>query len=211
MSVVLRVTSGTWDSDPGQQFVVSVTVAGPSHPFEDLGRGVLERQVDVAADLLALRHRRQDVVGDRRRVEVEEPDPGQPVNGVELAQQASERSAFAAVDAEERRVLGDEQQLADPTLGERPGLAHDRFAGAAAVRASQRRNDAEGARVVTALGDLDIGKVSRRRQVAGSVGVVEVIGDSGGGERRINDSGIRDRGSRGNSFYERSATSQPPG
>ena len=137
MSVVRRVTSGTWDLDPGQQLVVSVTVAGPSHPFEDISRGVLERQVDVAADFLAVRHRRQDVVGDRRRVEVEEPDPGQPVDRVELAQQASERAALAPVDAEERRVLGDEQQLADPALGQRPRLADDRLAGAAAVRAAQ--------------------------------------------------------------------------
>ena len=85
------------------------------------------------------------------------------------------------IDAEKRGVLGDEQQLANAPLGERARLADDRVGRSAAIRATQRRDDAERARVVAALGDLDVGKVARRREVAWRVGVVEVVGDAGDG------------------------------
>ena len=197
MSVVRSVTSGTAVADPRQQRVVGAAVAGPPHPLEDVRRRVLQRQVDVAADLLALRHRREHVVGDRGRVEVEQPDPGQAVDRVQLAQQPPERAALAAIDAEEGRVLRDEQQLAHAALGQRPRLADDRVRRAAAVLAAQRRDDAERAGVVAALGDLDVGEVLRRRQEARRVGVVEVVGDSGLGRSglgtRAPASGVRAR------------------
>ena len=62
-------------ADPREQLVVGLPVARPAHALQHVRRRVLQRQVDVAAHLLALRHRVEHVVGDRRRVEVEEADP----------------------------------------------------------------------------------------------------------------------------------------
>ena len=123
MKVVRNVTPGTRSRIRAEQLVVGLAVARPAHALQHVGRRVLQRQVDVAADLLALRHRLEHVVGDRGRVEIEQPDPLEAVDRVQLAQQPRERAALAAVDAVERRVLRDEQQLADAALGERPRLA----------------------------------------------------------------------------------------
>ena len=100
---------------------------GPLHPLQHGGRGVLQRQVDVLADLLALGHRVEHVVGDRRRVEVEQPDPLEAVDRVQLAQQPGERAALAAVDAVEGRVLRDQQQLLHAARARRARLGDDRL------------------------------------------------------------------------------------
>ena len=73
------------------------------------------------------------VVVDRRRVEVEQADPLEAVDRVQLAQQAGERAALVAVDAVERRVLRDEQQFLDAARRERARLADDRVGRPAAV------------------------------------------------------------------------------
>ena len=46
-------------------------------------------------------------------IEVEQPDPLEAVDRVQLAQQPRERAALAAIDAVERRVLRDQQQFLD--------------------------------------------------------------------------------------------------
>ena len=47
-------------------------------------------------DLAAFGDRVEDVVGDRRRVEIEQPDPVEAVDVVELAKQVRQRRALAA-------------------------------------------------------------------------------------------------------------------
>ena len=138
---------------------------------------MLQRQIDVSADLLALRHRIEHIVGDRGGVEVEQPNPGQALDRVEPSQQSSKRSTFTAVDAEEGGVLRDEQQLPNAALGQRFRLADDGVGGPAPILAAERWNDAEGAGVVAAFGDLHVGIVARRRQEARGRGVVEVGGE----------------------------------
>ena len=72
-------------------------------------------------------------------IEVEQADPFEAVDRVELAQQTGEGAALLAVDAVERRVLRDEQQFFDAARGERARFLHDRRGGPAAVVAAQRR------------------------------------------------------------------------
>ena len=138
---------------------------------------MLQRQVDVLADLLALGHRVEHVVRDRGGVEVEEPDPRQALDRVQPAEQPRQRAALAAIDAEERRVLRNQQQLAH---ARRPRAASasrdDRVLVAAAVLSAQRRNDAERARVVAALGHLHVRVVPRRRLQPRRRCVVEIRG-----------------------------------
>jgi hypothetical protein len=56
---------------------------------------MLQRQIDVLDDLVALGHRLEHFVGDGRRIEIEQPDPVDTVNLVQLAQKRWERRAFA--------------------------------------------------------------------------------------------------------------------
>ncbi len=143
---------------------------------------MLKRQVDVLADLVALGHRRQRRVVDRRRIEVEQPDPFEAVDLVELAQQSRERAALVAIDAVERRVLRDQQQFLHAAGRQRARFADDRVCRPAAILAAQRRDDAERALVVAAFGDLHVGVVTRRRQQSWRLGVVDV-GRQGRGTR----------------------------
>ena len=84
-------------ANASEQLVVGLPRARASHPPEDVSRRVLQRQVDVVADLLAFRHRVEHVVGDGRRVEVEQTNP---------ARDRGRRSAGAAA-ARERRARRD--------------------------------------------------------------------------------------------------------
>ena len=154
--------------------VVGLARAGALHALEHGVRRMLQRQIDVVADLVALRHRRERVFVNRRRVQIEEADPLEAVDRVQFAQQASEGAALVAVDAVEGRVLRDEQELFDAARGQRARFADDRVARPAPVLAAQRRDDAERALVVAALGDLDVRVVPRRGQEARRVGVVDV-------------------------------------
>ena len=80
MNVVRSVTPGTRRANAREQLVVGLAIARTPHASQHVGRRVLQRQVDVLADLLALGHRVEHVVGDRRRIEVEQADPLEAVD-----------------------------------------------------------------------------------------------------------------------------------
>ncbi len=79
------------------------------------------------------------------------------------------------------RVLPDERDLADARLRKPLGLGDDRLETARAELAAQLRNDAEGARMVAAFGNLDVGGVAGRGQDARRVIVVKIVGEIGDG------------------------------
>jgi len=79
----------------GQEFVVVLSGARPLHALEDLVRCVLERKVDIFADLVALCHCRECPVVNRRRIEVKQADPFEAIDLVQFAQKRSERTSFA--------------------------------------------------------------------------------------------------------------------
>ena len=135
---------------------------------------MLQRQVDVAADLPALSHRRKHVLGDRGGIEIQQADPLEAVDPVQLAKQARKRATLTAVDSVERRVLRDEEQLLDPAVGQIARFADDRGRVPAAKLSAQRRDDAERAGVVAAFGDLDVGVVRRRREDTRGGGIVQI-------------------------------------
>ncbi len=122
----------------------------------------------------ALGHGIEHRVADRGGVEIQQPDPVDAGDGVEAAKQLRERGALSEIPSVERRVLGDEDQLSYPARGERLGFAHDRVGRPAPVVPAQRRDDAEGALVVAALGHLDVRIVPRCGEHARAVGVVQI-------------------------------------
>ena len=93
----------------------------------------------------------------------------------------------AEVDAVGARVLADDQQLLRAGGDELLGLAQDRVGAAADEVAAQVRDDAEGAAVVAALGDLHIA-VMARRQLQARLG--HEVDERRGDRRR----GLVDRG-----------------
>ena len=110
---------------------------------------------------VAVGHRRQRVLVDRRGVEVEQPDPLQAVDGVQLAKQPRQRAALAAIDAVEGRVLRDQQQFLTPRAARARASRTIESGGPVPIVAAQRRDDAERALVVAAFGNLDVGVVLR--------------------------------------------------
>ena len=97
--------------------------------FSTVGRGVLERDVEIGQDL-ALRHQRDDLVDMRVGIDVVQAHPG-----AELAELLRGRGTARAprgpasgssrihVDAIGRGVLRDDEQLLDARLHELLGLA----------------------------------------------------------------------------------------
>ena len=98
--------------------------------------------------------------------------------GEELAQPA----AAVAVGAVPGDVLGDDQQLLHPALRQAPGLLQQGLEAPAAVPAPEVGDDAVGAAVVTALGDLQVGGIGGRGHQPRPVlhGVVNVPEVGGG-------------------------------
>ena len=124
---------------------------------------MLQRQVDVLADLLALCHRVQDVVS-RWSLDTGRACESTRVRRRDSAREAvGEGAALLPIDPVEARVLRDEQQLLDAAAAQALRLANDRVVRPAAIVAAQRGDDAERALVVAALR-----RSSRRRSAAGS-------------------------------------------
>ena len=130
-------------TNPVQQRVVLLPRAGPLHAPEDGVGGMLERQIDVLADAVALRHRGQRFIADRRRIEVEQANPFDAVDRIQIAEESCQGGALVTVVAVKRGVLRNEEQLLDTARGERARFADDGFGRTAPVVAAQRRDDAE--------------------------------------------------------------------
>ena len=149
---------------------------------------MLERDVDVAHDVLGPPDGLDELVAPMGGVRVEQADPEVPLDLVQLAEERGERLALGGVDlaarvrtrvgpavhAEVGGVLGDQVDLLDALGDELAGFLDDGFDRAAAVTAADAGDDAEGAGVVAAFGDLDVGRVTRREAEARGVEVRDV-------------------------------------
>ena len=82
-----------------------------------------------------------------------------------------------AIHAEVGGVLRNQEKLFDSLRNELFGFATNRLDRAASVFSPHLGNDAEGAGVVTPLGDLDVGEVLRSEAPTGSVEVGDVNGE----------------------------------
>ena len=64
-----------------EQAQVALRRAAPAHGAEDLRMAVLERHVDVGHEALLAPHQPQELLVERRRIGVEEADPGKGRTG----------------------------------------------------------------------------------------------------------------------------------
>ena len=142
--------------------------AGALHQFEDARAGVLQRDVEVGEDL-AVAHQGDDVIHVRVRVDVVQAHPHAEL-GQLLAQghhagldrhAVVEAGAVLHVHAVGGGVLGDHQDLLHASLFQALGFGQYFADGAAHQIPAHGGDDAEGAAVVAAFGNLEIGVVAR--------------------------------------------------
>ena len=133
----------------------AVGVAEALHPSQHRRRGVLEGQVEVRRDARGGRDR-PDQVGTRLgRLQVGDPHPFDAVDAGQLGEQRLQQPQVTEVLAVGRGVLADQEQLADPLLGQPAGLPQHVGGTARDERAPERRDGAEGAPPVAAAGQLE--------------------------------------------------------
>ena len=133
----------------------------------ELGVGdVLERDVEVFADLGLGGHRLDHVLGEGGRIGVVEAHPLDAVDAAQAAQQLGEHAAAVEVEAVVGGVLGDDDQLAHARGGQLARLLLQRLHRHRDVGPADERDGAVAATPVAPLGDLQIGVVAGRGEVA---------------------------------------------
>ena len=142
---------------------------GPPHRLQHRWRSVLERHVDIGQHIAAV-HQLDDLVDMRIGVDIVQAHPG--AERAEFARRSRKRAATSRSRQGSRRievaavgagVLRNDDELLDAGLDQLFGFAQHVARRARDEVAAQFRNDAEGAAVVAALGDLEIGVVARRQ------------------------------------------------
>jgi len=147
--------------DPAQE---AIAVSPAPHPAQQRLADVLQREVEVRHPAVA--DGVDQPVAQIARVEVQQADTiGALAHGAHQRDDRPGAELVGQVLAVRSEVLGNEHDLAGRQLVD---LAQDRLDGAAALRAAERRDRAEPALPVAALGDLDV-RPRRRRRRTGEV------------------------------------------
>ena len=149
------------------------------HALEDIGRGVLERQVEIFADVGVRGDGFEQAAGDAVGIGVEEAEPAEAFDVGEGVEEGGEAVAEAEVFAVAGGVLADEGDFADAAGDELLGFGDHGLEAAGTEFAAEVGDDAEGAGVVAALGDFDVGGGAGRGEEARGGVVVEVGGQIG--------------------------------
>ena len=123
---------------------------------------VLERNVDILANLDFLFKHLDQRFAPGLGVGVVHPDPFDPLDPDQLAQELGQPRLSVEVGSVGRGVLRDQEELPRSPLGQPPGLRHHRFQGPAAEIPPERGDDAEGAPEIAAVRDPEIRHVARR-------------------------------------------------
>ena len=153
---------------------------GAMHGAQDVGVAVLDGDVEVAADVPARRDDIEQLVGDHRRIAVEQADPEVTLQRVQPPEQLGERRAVLEVAPVAGHVLGDDVELADAFGENRLGLGDHVVDRPRAELAADAGDGAERADVLAAFGDLEIGVRAAGEHHRGDLRGEEVRGEVGG-------------------------------
>src|ERR1019366_4980229 len=115
------------------------------HALEHSGRGVLEWNVEIFADVVMAGDGREQAAGDAVGVGVEEAEPAEAFDAGERVEQEGEAVLEAEIFAVAGGVLADEGDLPDAAGDELLGFGDDRLEAAGAELSAQVGDDAEGA------------------------------------------------------------------
>ncbi len=135
------------------------------HPVVD----VLQRHVQVRDDLPRPAQDVVQLLGEELRVAIQNPNPVDALDVLELTEQLGQPGPAVEVDAVIGHVLRHEDELADAVGGQLLGLLDDPLDRLGDVLAPHEGDCAERAEAIAALGDLQIGEVPRRDPQPGAV------------------------------------------
>ena len=136
------------------------------HGFQLVVGDVLERDVEVFAYLGLAGHHFDHLVGKGRRVGVVEADPADAVDPAQGLEQLGQSSASVEVESVVGGILRNDDQFADAPICQFAGLLQQRLHRNRDVRPPDQRDCAVAAPPVAPFGDLQIGIVFRRRELA---------------------------------------------
>ena len=176
---VLRITiSGHCRAPLLDALQILLATGRPLHALEHIGMAVLQRHIQVRQHL-ARGHQRNHLVHTWVRIHIMQAHPGAIRLG-QIAQRlhqfqhagldrlaVPEAGAVLDVHAIGRGVLADHQQFLDAAFEQRARIVQHIADRPRHQVAAHRRNDAEGAAVVAAFADLQVGIVARRQLDAG--------------------------------------------
>src|SRR6266568_539020 len=143
--------------------------AAALHSLEDGSRGVLQGNVDVAAQARVLGKHLQQARRDLVWIGVEEPHPIQVFDLRKLLKQGGEAVLNPKVFAEAGCVLPDEVDFANALRGQSLRFGHNGGDAARTELAAKLRDDAEGAGMITSFCNLDVGGMARRGEQERSI------------------------------------------
>ena len=185
--------AGDASADAFEKVANVSTIGLTAHEGEHVVADMLERHIDVAGDFWAFGDGLDEVVAPVGGMGVEQADPEVAFDFVESADKGREGFALGGVyaaagfgavfgpfiHAEVGGILGDEIDFFDAGGDEVACLFDDAVLRTAAVAATDLRDDAEGAGVVAAFGDFDVGEVVWGEAEAGGIVVGDVFGLAG--------------------------------
>ena len=137
---------------------------------------MLERDVEIFADVVVLGDGVEKFAGDAVGVGVEEAEPAEAFDLGERVEEGGEAVFDAEVFAVAGGVLADKGDFLDAAGDELLGFSNYGLEAAGTEFAAEIGDDAEGAGVVAALGDFDVGGGFRGGQEPWGGFVVEVSG-----------------------------------
>src|SRR6476661_5974581 len=142
---------------------------------------MLQRDIDVGANLVVRCNRLQQTTSDFVGISVQEPNPAEIFDGSEFFEQQSQAIFETEILSIASGVLANEGDFTHARAGETFRLGDYGFKSARAKFATQLWNNAKRAGMIASLRNLDIGSVARRGQNSGCRVIVQIIGEIGDG------------------------------
>ena len=137
-------------------------VAAPVHFTQDLVVDMLDGNIQIFDDLRLVCQNVDQLLRHFIGIEIMYPDPDQPVDFAEPAQQLRKLPLAVEIETVAAGILRDDDQLLDAVGRKLLRFLYQIFHRAAAELAAQLRNDAVRAVVIAALGNFQIGVIFRR-------------------------------------------------
>ena len=140
-----------------------VTRAAP-HCFQHRGAAMLQGDIKILRGDRRFGYSGNQLIGNLVWVAIKKTQPDQATDLSEFAQECGQSIAQSEITSVTRRILPDQSQLADASLCQDFRFAQDRLKAAGPELTAHLRDHAEGAGVVAALRNLQIGGIRGRRQ-----------------------------------------------
>ena len=135
----------------------------PVHAFQNTVRSVLDRQVEITADLFLRADRLDELRINLLRVTVENADPVQLLDLTELFEKFMQRFMSVEVKSIECRLLRDQNEFGHTVAGKTLRFCDQLFPGNTSVMSADLRDNAVSAVLVTPFRDLQKSVVTAGR------------------------------------------------